>query len=222
MAVPLRAASLDVDAPVAARAVAGAPILELRGLARRYGGTVALAGVDLDVRAGETLALVGGSGAGKTTLARIVARLLTADAGTMRFMGADLLAPRGAALRRLRRDLQMVFQDPLAALNPRATIGRLLADPLRAHAIGTARDRRERCAALLERVGLPAAFLDRHPHEISGGQRQRVNIARALATEPKLVVLDEPGVVTGRVDPGAGAGPAAPPAGGHGPWPICS
>lgn len=172
------------------------PLLEVAGLTRTFrtrGRTVvAVAGVDLTVRSGETVALVGGSGSGKTTLARLILRLIPPDAGRVRFAGEDLLALRGRALRQARRRLQMVFQDPLSALNPRATIGRLLTDPLRIHHLVPRADRPAVVAALLARVGLPPDLAGRYPHELSGGQRQRVNIARALATEPALVVLDEP------------------------------
>ena len=169
------------------------PLLLARGLSKSLGRGDArrpvLRGVDLDLRAGETLAVVGGSGAGKTTLARVLMRLVEPDAGTVAFEGADLLALQGEDLRRARQRFQMVFQDPLGALNPRATIGRLLADPLRLH--GQPCDDAA-VAALLARVGLAAALAARRPHEISGGQRQRVNIARALASGPRLLVLDEP------------------------------
>lgn len=174
---------------------ASTALLQIRGLTKRYGGRrgrLVLDGIDLDVHANETLALVGGSGAGKTTLARIVLRLVEPDAGSVRFDGADLLAARGADLRARRRQLQMVFQDPLAAMNPRATVGRLLADPLRVHGIVDTDQRPAAVAALLARVGLSAELAHRYPHELSGGQRQRVNIARALATRPRLLVLDEP------------------------------
>ena len=191
----LLAASLDIDRVVAPRPPPSAPdaLLQVRRLAKSYGrggaATPVLQGVDLELRAGETLALVGGSGSGKTTLARIVMRLVDADAGAATFEGRDLLALRGEPLRLARQRFQMVFQDPLGALNPRATVGRLLADPLRLH--GLAHDDGA-VVGLLRRVGLDAELVGRRPHEISGGQRQRVNIARALATRPSLLVLDEP------------------------------
>ncbi len=171
------------------------PLLSARGLRKtfRRGETrfAALDGIDLDVAEGETLALVGPSGSGKSTLARVVMRILDSDAGTLRFAGHDLMDARGARLRTLRRDLQMVFQDPLAAFNPRASVARVLDDPLRIHGIVTRAERPKAIAALLGRVGLPAGLIGRRIYEISGGQRQRVAIARALATRPKLIVLDE-------------------------------
>jgi peptide/nickel transport system ATP-binding protein len=151
----------------------------------------ALDDVSLEVRPGETLAVVGPSGSGKTTLARAVLRLITPDAGEIRFEGEDFLALGGAALRRRRARLQAVFQDPLAAFNPRATVGSTIADPLRVHRLAGRRARITAVAALLERVGLSPALAGRAVHEISGGQRQRVAIARAIALRPALVVLDE-------------------------------
>ena len=151
----------------------------------------ALTGVGLTVRPGETLALVGPSGSGKSTLARLILRLAEPDGGSIRFEGADLLTLRGAALRRTRARLQMVFQDPHAAFNPRATVGHALADPLRIHRIADRAERPRAIAALLDRVGLPYDFATRPIHEISGGQRQRVAIARAIASKPSLIVLDE-------------------------------
>jgi len=192
----LLAASLDIDRPVPARqppTAAPETLLKVRGLAKSFGRSGSaipvLQGVGIDLCAGETLALVGGSGSGKTTLARIVMRLVDADAGSVEFEGNNLLALAGEPLRRARQRFQMVFQDPLGALNPRASIGRLLADPLRLHGLPS-----DDAAvhALLVRVGLDANLMRRRPHEISGGQRQRVNIARALATQPSLLVLDEP------------------------------
>jgi peptide/nickel transport system ATP-binding protein len=172
-----------------------APVLEVAGVSKvfRSGGrqVVALDGVSLALARGETLGLVGPSGSGKSTLARAVLRLVEPDSGAIRFHGHDLLATGGGALRRLRKGLQMVFQDPLAAFNPRTNVGTAIADPLRIHAIVPAGERRAAVARLLDRVGLPASLASRAIHEISGGQRQRVAIARALATEPELIVLDE-------------------------------
>jgi peptide/nickel transport system ATP-binding protein len=171
-------------------------LLEARGLTKRFGRgrgqVLAVDRIDLAVAPGETLAVVGGSGAGKTTLARLILRLVEPDAGHVSFAGEDLLAKKGGALRRTRASLQMVFQDPLSALNPRATVGRLLGDPLRIHGLAPEGGHARAVSALLHRVGLPAAFATRYPHELSGGERQRVNIARALATRPRLIVLDEP------------------------------
>ena len=152
----------------------------------------ALRGVSFAVRAGETLGLVGESGSGKTTAGRIVARLVEPDAGTIRFGGDDWLALSGRALRRRRRNLQVVFQDPQTSLNPRMRIGDQLAEPLRIQRIARGRQRSDRVRRLLEDVGLPPEIAARFPAELSGGQRQRVAIARALATEPKFIVCDEP------------------------------
>jgi peptide/nickel transport system ATP-binding protein len=171
------------------------PLLELTGVSkafRRGGRTVAaLDDVSLDLARGETLALVGPSGSGKSTLARIVMRLIEPDQGTIRFDGLDLASARGEALRMLRPRFQMVFQEPLAAFNPRATVGRALDDPLRIHGLADSAARPAAIAALLERVGLDQNLAGRRIHEISGGQRQRVAIARAIATKPALLVLDE-------------------------------
>ena len=172
------------------------PILDVTGLHKRFAragrAVVALGGVDLRLAAGTTLALAGASGCGKSTLARCVMRLLEPDAGTIHFEGTDLLALGAPALRALRPRWQMVFQDPSTAFNPRATIGRVLSDPLRVHELAPRGEWRARALELLDMVRLPAALIDRRPHELSGGQRQRVAIARALATSPRLVVLDEP------------------------------
>jgi peptide/nickel transport system ATP-binding protein len=152
----------------------------------------AVNGVSLAVRPRETLGLVGESGCGKTTLARAVLRLVDKTAGTVRFDGLDLFALGPAELRRMRRRLQIVFQDPYASLNPRLTIGRAVREGLEVHRLaeGAAADRRVR--ELLEEVGLSADAADKYPHEFSGGQRQRACIARALAVEPDLLVCDEP------------------------------
>lgn len=170
-------------------------LLNVAGLSKtfRRGDAIvrALDSIDLSVGAGETVALVGGSGSGKSTLARIILRLIEPDSGSITLDGTDLLCLRGARLRSVRRTLQMVFQDPHAAFNPRATVARAIDDPLRIHRIGPAHERPRRIAALLERVGLPPELAHRNIQDISGGQRQRVAIARAIATEPKLIVLDE-------------------------------
>ncbi|HHZ08582.1 MAG TPA: ATP-binding cassette domain-containing protein, partial [Rhizobiales bacterium] len=133
----------------------------------------AVCGASLDVQAGETLALVGPSGSGKSTLARLILRLLEPDAGSIRFDGVDLLSLSGSALRSARARLQMVFQDPHAAFNPRATVSRVLADPLRIHRIATRATRPAMIARLLESVDLPATLAERPVHDLSGGQRQR-------------------------------------------------
>lgn len=153
---------------------------------------MALQGVDLSIARGETLALAGTSGSGKTTLARCVLRLIEPDSGTVRFDDVEITALRGAKLRSVRPRIQMVFQEPMAAFNPRATIGRIIEDPLRIHDLMSAASRPAAVRDLLARVSLPAEIAGRRPHEISGGQRQRVAIARAVATRPDLIVLDEP------------------------------
>jgi oligopeptide transport system ATP-binding protein len=152
----------------------------------------AVDGVDLTVDPGECVALVGESGSGKTTLGRCLLRLVEPDRGEVRFRGEDLLALGRKELRARRRDFQMVFQDPFDSLSPRLRVRELLDEPLAAHRIVARERRRERVAELLERVGLPAEAAGRYPHEFSGGQRQRIGIARALATEPALLVADEP------------------------------
>ncbi|CAN7625784.1 ABC transporter ATP-binding protein [Mesorhizobium sp. LjNodule214] len=171
------------------------PLLTVSGLAKRYhrgGKTIAAVDdVSFAIEPGATLALAGPSGSGKSTIARLVLRLIEPDVGNIQFEGGDFLALNGAALRARRARLQMVFQDPLAAFNPRATVARVLDEPLRIHGIASRAERPHRIAALLERVGLDADLAPRAIHEISGGQRQRVAIARAIATKPSLIVLDE-------------------------------
>jgi oligopeptide/dipeptide ABC transporter ATP-binding protein len=151
----------------------------------------AVDGVSFEIRAGETFALVGESGCGKTTVGRSVLRLVEPTGGSVRFAGHDLLGLGRGELRKLRRDMQIVFQDPYASLNPRLTVGQLVGEALAAHGIARGRELDDRVATLLERVGLPAAARSRYAHEFSGGQRQRIGIARALALEPRFIVCDE-------------------------------
>jgi len=148
--------------------------------------------VSFRIRQGETLALVGESGCGKSTLARALLQLDRPTAGTVRFDGEDLTELSDAELRPRRQDMQMIFQDPHSSLNPRMTVGRIVEEPMEAHDLQTPAKRTERAKELLEKVGLDASHYDRHPHEFSGGQRQRVNLARALSTDPQLIVCDEP------------------------------
>jgi peptide/nickel transport system ATP-binding protein len=152
----------------------------------------AVNGVSLDLLRGETLGIVGESGCGKSTLGRLALRLIEPDRGEVRFEGENLRALSAAALRAKRREMQIVFQDPYASLDPRQSVADILAEPLKIHARGNARSRRERVAELLRQVGLPADAARRYPHEFSGGQRQRIGIARALALEPSLLIADEP------------------------------
>ncbi|HZU16602.1 MAG TPA: oligopeptide/dipeptide ABC transporter ATP-binding protein [Candidatus Dormibacteraeota bacterium] len=180
------------------------PILEVRGLRvwfpirsgvlqRTVAHVRAVDGVDLAIRQGETLGLVGESGCGKTTLGRSILRLVQPGAGEVRFKGRDLLRLRGSELRRVRRELAMIFQDPFASLDPRQTVGEIVAEPLDIHGLASSRaERRQRVEELLQVVGLSPRHANRYPHEFSGGQRQRVGIARALAVQPSLIVCDEP------------------------------
>jgi peptide/nickel transport system ATP-binding protein/oligopeptide transport system ATP-binding protein len=148
--------------------------------------------VTLDVRKGETLGIVGESGCGKSTTARLMLRLLDPTSGTIRFDGQDITRLSQRDLRPIRRQMQMVFQDPYASLNPRKTVGQIVGEPFRIHKTATAGEIKVRVQELLEVVGLSPEHLDRYPHEFSGGQRQRIGVARALALNPKLIVCDEP------------------------------
>ncbi len=177
-------------------------ILEARDLARSFvtdkplfGEPTlvrAVDGVDLAIRRGETFAIVGESGCGKSTLARLLVRLIAPTGGTVIYEGRDIGGLDERTMRGLRRDLQFIFQDPFSSLNPRMSVGALIEEPLRAHGMGDAAQRREKAAQLLARVGLSPSHADRYPHEFSGGQRQRIGIARALASGPKIVIGDEP------------------------------
>jgi oligopeptide/dipeptide ABC transporter ATP-binding protein len=165
-----------------------------RGVFSRISGWVrAVDGVSLRIRAGETLALVGESGSGKTTTGRCILRLLEPTAGAIRFAGVDLLSLPPRDLRRMRRQIQVIFQDPYGSLNPRLRVGTIVREPMDIHRIGSGRKERDgMVAALLERVGLDPGMMRRFPHEFSGGQRQRIGVARALALRPRLIVADEP------------------------------
>ncbi|MBM4017799.1 MAG: ATP-binding cassette domain-containing protein [Planctomycetes bacterium] len=161
-------------------------------LGRTVGYVRAVDGISLRLRRGRTLGLVGESGCGKTTAGRTILRLIPATAGAVRFEGRDVFALPPADLRRLRRHMQIIFQDPYGSLNPRMTVGGIIGEPLKVHRLARGRDLEDRVARLLEHVGLSPAYRNRYPHEFSGGQRQRIGIARALALEPKFIVCDEP------------------------------
>ncbi len=181
------------------------PLLAARDVVRRYPGrglrwakaratVAALDGATLELRRGEILGLLGRSGSGKSTLARVMLGLEPADGGEVEYGGRPIELMTRRELRRLRREIQVVFQDPRGALDPRHSVGSIVAEPLVIHGVRGPRSRRERVAALLREVGLPGegTFLRRSPRELSGGERQRVALARALACEPKAIVLDEP------------------------------
>ncbi len=159
---------------------------------RHVGDVKAVDGIDFTIRQGETLGLVGESGSGKTTAGRVVLRLLPATKGQVIFDGHDVHALGLKELRRLRREMQIIFQDPYASLNPRMSIGAIIGEPLRIHGLASGKDVDARVQDLLRRVGLQPYHANRYPHEFSGGQRQRIGIARALAVDPKFIVADEP------------------------------
>jgi oligopeptide/dipeptide ABC transporter ATP-binding protein len=179
------------------------PVIEARGIRKYYRASAswllragppikAVDGVDLVLDRGTTVGLVGESGCGKSTLARVLMRLEEPTAGSIRLDGEDFLALRGETLRHSRRRIQMVFQDPYSSLNPRLTVGSTIGEGIRIHRIARGAAVGKRVAALLEKVGLPAAAAAKYPHEFSGGQRQRIGIARALAVEPEVIIADEP------------------------------
>jgi oligopeptide/dipeptide ABC transporter ATP-binding protein len=178
-------------------------LLEVKGLKKHFpirkgffnrqvGAVRALDGVDLSIVAGETLGLVGESGCGKSTLGRVLLRLLPATAGEVVFDQTNVLTCDNRTMKQLRRNLQIVFQNPYASLDPRMTVSQIVAEPLEVHEVARGRELRQQVVKLLELVGLSGEMADRYPHEFSGGQRQRIGIARALALRPRLIVADEP------------------------------
>src|ERR1041385_7934405 len=173
-------------------------LVQVRGLVKHFpvegsdDVVRAVDGVSFDIFRGETLGLVGESGCGKSTVGRCLLRLIEPTAGKIEFEGRDVVTLNKHELRELRREMQIVFQDPYASLNPRMKIGSIVGEPLAIHNIGTKQERRDRVAQLLERVGLNPDYSKRYAHEFSGGQRQRIGVARTLALNPKLIVADEP------------------------------
>jgi oligopeptide/dipeptide ABC transporter ATP-binding protein len=210
--VPPAAAAFGAGAPSPADTPSGASaagggdaLVQVRGLVKHFpltrgivlqkkvGAVQAVDGVDFDIRRGETLGLVGETGCGKSTTARLIMRLLDATSGEIRFDGQDITHVKGAKLKAVRREMQMIFQDPYSSLNPRKTIGSIIAQPFAIHGLEQGKGERKRAVQeLMEMVGLNPEHYNRYPHEFSGGQRQRIGVARALALKPKLLIADEP------------------------------
>ncbi|HEV2973442.1 MAG TPA: dipeptide ABC transporter ATP-binding protein [Solirubrobacteraceae bacterium] len=183
----------------------GEPLVQVRALVKHFpirrgvlfqrqiGAVQAVDGVSFDVKRGETLGIVGETGCGKSTTARLIMRLLDPTSGEVRFDGQDITKLKGARLKAIRRDVQMIFQDPYSSLNPRKTIGATIAQPLAIHGLAKGKGERRRAVQeLMETVGLNPEHYNRYPHEFSGGQRQRIGVARAIALKPKLLIADEP------------------------------
>jgi peptide/nickel transport system ATP-binding protein len=184
---------------------AGEALVEVRGLVKHFpikrgvilqrevGAVKAVDGVSFEVLRGETLGIVGETGCGKSTTARLIMRLLAPSAGEVRFDGQDITRLHGARLKAIRREMQMIFQDPFSSLNPRKTVGAIVAEPFAIHGLlAQGAERKHRVQELLETVGMSPEHYNRYPHEFSGGQRQRIGVARALALEPRLLIADEP------------------------------
>jgi peptide/nickel transport system ATP-binding protein/oligopeptide transport system ATP-binding protein len=187
-------ARVDADVLVEVRdLVKHFPITRGIIIQRRIGAVQAVDGINFQIRRGETLGLVGETGCGKSTTARLITRLLDATSGEIHFDGQDITRLRGARLKALRRQMQMIFQDPYSSLNPRKTVGSIIGEPFVIHGLEEGKTQRRRAVQdLMERVGLNPEHYNRYPHEFSGGQRQRIGVARALALKPKLLIADEP------------------------------